>query len=362
MKYIITIIFAVLGVNGFAQETLQTVTDRGHTTTAGMEINIPTLNPTKYLFLGGATGYARIGAYDSVGGSDNLIINSEGGNVGIGTTKPGQKFVVSDNEKDGFEVYLQQPIGVVGLQAFNRTTSSYSKMHFAASEFMFEYGNVGIGTATPSEKLSVYGTVNSAPGVISLESSRNDAGYIEVGAISTKNAGAEVARIAMLRGGGSYTGLINFLVKPTNEGPLTEAMRIAENGNLLIGKTTQANAAYKLDINGKARASEIVVNTTGADFVFENSYKLRALNELEQFIKENKHLPEIPTANEMVEKGVSLGELNIKLLQKVEELTLYLIEKDKELIAQKEINTAQNKAIQVLAGQIKIINQKLIKN
>jgi hypothetical protein len=83
-------------------------------------------------------------------------------------------------------------------------------------------------------------------------------------------------------------------------------------------------------VNGSVRANEIVVNTTGADFVFEDDYKLRPLNEVETFIKENNHLPEIPSAAEMTEEGMKVGELSKTLLQKVEELTLYMIELKKE--------------------------------
>lgn len=104
------------------------------------------------------------------------------------------------------------------------------------------------------------------------------------------------------------------------------ALTVLKNGNVLIDKATQVNSTYKLDVNGKMRALEIVVNTTGADFVFEKDYELMPLNVLEQKIKADKHLPEIASAAEMQENGVGLGELNIKLLQKTEELTLYIIE------------------------------------
>ncbi|WP_320052056.1 hypothetical protein [uncultured Acetobacteroides sp.] len=100
-------------------------------------------------------------------------------------------------------------------------------------------------------------------------------------------------------------------------------------GNILIGKTSQANPAYKLDVAGKVRADEITVNTSGADFVFEKGYNLRPLNEVEVFVKENKHLPDVAPATEMQTNGVSIGEMNAKLLQKVEELTLYVIELNK---------------------------------
>lgn len=91
------------------------------------------------------------------------------------------------------------------------------------------------------------------------------------------------------------------------------------------------NPNYKLNVTGNIRADEIVVNTEGADFVFEDNYNLKSLNEVETFIKQNKHLPEIPTATEVEENGVSLGEMQTKLLQKIEELTLYIIEQEKRI-------------------------------
>jgi hypothetical protein len=110
----------------------------------------------------------------------------------------------------------------------------------------------------------------------------------------------------------------------------TELMRIKGIGNVLIGKTTQTNATYKLDVSGYIRADQVVVNSTGADFVFENNYKLRSLKEVETYVNENKHLPDIATAKDMQENGVSVSEMQTKLLQKVEEITIYMIELKKE--------------------------------
>jgi hypothetical protein len=106
------------------------------------------------------------------------------------------------------------------------------------------------------------------------------------------------------------------------------------NGNIGIG--TAATSKYKINVEGSIRANEIVVNTTGADFVFDSTYNLRTLPELETFIKQNKHLPEIAPAKEMQENGVSAGEMQAKLLQKIEELTLYVIELKKENVEQQK--------------------------
>ncbi len=109
------------------------------------------------------------------------------------------------------------------------------------------------------------------------------------------------------------------------------ALTVLKNGNVLINKVTQINTNYILDVNGKIRANEIVINTTGADFVFEKNYTLMPLSLLEQKVKEEKHLPGIATAAEMQENGVGLAELNKSLLQKTEELTLYIIELNKRI-------------------------------
>lgn len=103
------------------------------------------------------------------------------------------------------------------------------------------------------------------------------------------------------------------------------------NGNVIIGKTTQTNTGYRLDVAGNVRANQIVVNTTGADFVFDPSYQLLPLSDLQKYIDKNHHLPEIASAKQMQAAGLNVGDNQTKLLQKIEELTLYLIEKDKQV-------------------------------
>ena len=103
------------------------------------------------------------------------------------------------------------------------------------------------------------------------------------------------------------------------------------NTNGYVGIGTNA-PQKKLDVRGAIRADEIYVNTvSGADFVFDKSYKLRPLSEVQNFILQNQHLPEIPSAEEMQTNGVNINELQIQLLQKVEELTLYIIQQDKRI-------------------------------
>ena len=108
----------------------------------------------------------------------------------------------------------------------------------------------------------------------------------------------------------------------------TDNSWILSNANFGLGTN---NPQYKLDVIGTIRAREIIVNTYGADFVFEQGYKLRPLPELETYIERNSHLPDIPSATDMQAGGMGVSEMQTLLLQKIEELTLYIIEQDKKI-------------------------------
>ncbi|MBW8683466.1 hypothetical protein [Chitinophaga rhizophila] len=102
------------------------------------------------------------------------------------------------------------------------------------------------------------------------------------------------------------------------------------DGNVGIGTTTLGT--YKLAVNGTIGAKKVKVTQAGwADYVFNDEYILPSLDSVEQFIKKNRHLPEIPSEAEVISDGQDVGEMNKLLLKKVEELTLYLIEMRKEL-------------------------------
>lgn len=113
-------------------------------------------------------------------------------------------------------------------------------------------------------------------------------------------------------------------------------------GKVGIGTTEPSE---ELSVNGKIRAHEIKVEVADwPDYVFEDSYQLPSLAETERYIKNNKHLPDMPSADQVQADGVAVGELNRLLLQKVEELTLHLIEKSKRIdILESELLTIKEK-------------------
>jgi hypothetical protein len=129
---------------------------------------------------------------------------------------------------------------------------------------------------------------------------------------------------------------------------------ITPNGDMGVG--TEDPKGYKLAVNGKIRAHEIKVETANwPDYVFAKDYALPSLKETEKHIQEKGHLPGIPSAAEVKSSGVDLGEMNAKLLKKIEELTLYLIEKEKKDTAQQEqINLLKSQMEKILGSESKL--------
>ncbi|SUJ02453.1 Uncharacterised protein [Sphingobacterium spiritivorum] len=125
---------------------------------------------------------------------------------------------------------------------------------------------------------------------------------------------------------------------------------IDPSGNIGIGIITPTD---RLAVNGNIRAREIKVETNNwPDYVFEEEYKLTPLTEVETFIKANKHLPDVPSSKQIEEDGLSVGEMNKLMMKKIEELTLHLIEKDKQLQQQ---NTFQ----QTLLEEVNMLKEKV---
>jgi len=101
-----------------------------------------------------------------------------------------------------------------------------------------------------------------------------------------------------------------------------------------IGTTNlTATSGYKLAVDGGILCEEVkvIANVPSADYVFEKGYNLRSLGEVEAYVNENKHLPDVPSAKEFKENGYKMGDMDNLLLQKIEELTLYIIEQQKQI-------------------------------
>ena len=123
-------------------------------------------------------------------------------------------------------------------------------------------------------------------------------------------------------------------------------MTFLPGGNIGIGTT---NPSAKLAVEGNIKAREIKVESTvWPDYVFEKSYQLLTLEETDKYIKENGHLPGIPSAVEVKKNGIELGDMNAKLLQKIEELTIHLFVKDKQMNEMKAMNEAYERRLQAL--------------
>lgn len=218
---------------------------------------------------------------------------------------------------------------------------------FAQDNTFPSTGNVGVGTNSPQRKLHVYESIPDRSGLIIQGNTINGDNLPHYVALTLDgDYGNETANYSQIR---SYSNLNNYwgsvlafyTTVPVSTHELTEKMRIDGSGNVGIGTLSPTE---KLSVKGKIRAQEVnVENTSWPDFVFAKSYVLPTLVETEAHIKKYGYLPGLPSANVVKNQGVNLGEMNAKLLQKIEELTLYLIEiekenkrRDKELILQKE--------------------------
>ncbi len=185
----------------------------------------------------------------------------------------------------------------------------------------FTAGNVGIGTPTPATKLTVQ-TADAKWGII------NTNGIVSVGTYVGSGGGW----VATQSNSPLYfcTSLLN-----TNG---SAQMTLLTNGNFGIGTLSPA---YKLSVNGTIEAKEVLVQTGWSDFVFDKNYKLMPLPEVENYIQENKHLPEISSAKEIQKNGLPVAETQTKMMQKIEELTLYVIQLQKEITELKTENHAK---------------------
>jgi hypothetical protein len=229
-------------------------------------------------------------------------------------------------------------------------------------------GNVGIGTTSPSSKLNIkgdsknwseiqqgteLGTIHLNPGL-----SNNHFGNAITFGASDTGGGQNAQAGIYVRSDGSYGTKMYLSTTNAYVTGSKTALMIDYNSNIGIGTTSPSE---KLSVDGTVLAKKVRVSTEGIDwpdFVFAPNFKLRTLNELEAYIKANQHLPEVPSANEVEENGLDLGKMDATLLQKVEELTLYLIEESKEKDKLKKENQELKAMFLTLKKEVEALKEK----
>jgi hypothetical protein len=273
--------------------------------------------------------------------NNNNISNTNNGNVGIGTSSPFYKLEVNGNgaffgSTVNYGFNGQQYVfggGAVRLTSAASGTVNHSilidgnqvQSFYTDQALIDEFsnplllnalgGNVGIGTSNPlpNSKLTL----------------QTDGDYAT--AITIRNPSGSASFETYV--GGPVNGNTISLGTQGNM-PIAiftnGANRLFINaaGNVGIGTD---NPTYKLSVRGNIRSNEVVVETGWADYVFADDYKLRSLEEVESFIQQHKHLPNIPSAAEIEKDGLPVGDTQKRMMEKIEELTLYIIQLKKEM-------------------------------
>jgi hypothetical protein len=229
-------------------------------------------------------------------GGSGTITSNPGVRVGIGNTGPTALLDVSNNGSRPAQIVNQASTGTQTVADFQRTGASKLKIDNS--------GLVGIANGTPTAQLDV------------LNSGSRTAELVNQTATTTQLV-ADFQRNGVSKLKIDSQGRVGIGLGTTSP---SQALHVSGNG--FFTGFVQADSGIKV----KTWSMEV------PDYVFDSErYKVKSLDELDRFIKQERHLPEMPSASELKENGMDLAEMNLRLLKKVEELTLYAIEQDKRI-------------------------------
>jgi uncharacterized coiled-coil protein SlyX len=222
---------------------------------------------------------------------------------------------------------------------------------YAQTNLIGSTGNVGIGTASPPVLFNVV-----VPGAKS-GTAGNIGSFISTNDIPSANP---FGLRTMIFGGAAIAN--RYATMQTTDYDLVDGGSIILQpaaGSVGIGTTT-VPTGYAFAVNGNAIATSFTVQSYGSwpDYVFKTGYVLPSLNDVKAYIDQNHHLPDVPSAEQVAKDGLNLGDMNKITMQKVEELTMYLIEKDKQLNEQNTTINKQQSQIDTLNAELKSLEAR----
>ncbi len=314
----------------------------------------PALNGTPISCSGGNVGVGMTGATSLLDVNGQVTIEQKdfGGNAGLLIKGLNQAF---NWPTIGFSTQNNSGIDVVGMILEGQIRSSTPNqetmdflLHTMDSGVLHERlrvlsnGKVGIGTPNPTATLDILANSTTLTPQLRLRplgvanSTSSIPSYLDFFASFDNypydSAPRRTAAIKARYSGGVWgSETLIFEVGGSNDAQAepVERMRITGNGNVGIGTSS---APYRLTVEGAVGAREVIVTTSlWSDYVFRPGYRLKPLSEVGAYIQENHHLPDMPSEAEVKEKGVNMGEMQAKLLAKIEELTLHMIRQENEL-------------------------------
>ena len=267
-----------------------------------------------------SSSQAAVGSGVSYWNTDGTnIYNNNTGNVGIGTIAPSDKLTVETNN-NSYGITHRSIQGNILATRIGGTTAGFGT--FSPTDMRIFSGSLSRIIISQTTGQVFIGSDQPAVGTkLTVQTLNNSDGISHIG---------ENGNILSTRIGGTSAGFGTF--SNTNMrifcNSFSRIFVAAATGNVGIGTD---NPTYKLSVLGNIRSNEVVVETGWADYVFDEKYKLPLLSDVEKFIQLNKHLPNIPTAAEIKKNGLSLGDTQKKMMEKIEELTLYMIEANKKI-------------------------------